>query len=160
MKRLFTLVLSLLLVGILGACGEEEASKPIKEDAPKVEAKEKPAPVKKPVGMAQEQKEQLALALMKENMGDSTEITFDQEKKYFTIYPKDEQFAIELANILAGKLPKDDWVYLLESMVFLNKEQEKVLGKGYSIVMLNPMDKTKVIALVSDGKVVYDAFEN
>jgi hypothetical protein len=154
----------LLLVGviagglILGGCSEEIK----KETEPKVETvendketvKEVPKEVKEPE-VKEEPKisPEVYLELMKENFGDSMEITYDSEQKAFIMNPVDPAFTQELLMIINGTKSIDDWNFLVDSMAEMSKE----LGADYIVIMANPANPENYILMVGNGLVMYDA---
>jgi hypothetical protein len=176
MKKLLVGTVVLSVGMILGACSEEavqeapekevavqEKEKPEKEVAPKEKAEDKGSENVKPVEPPEPEedikaKEEVMLGLFKDNFGNSADITFDPESKMYKIVPVEGGMALELAQMLEGTLSTDSWYALVDSTKDVSNNILDQMGSGYSISIVNPVAHDKILLLVMDGVVLYDAF--
>ena len=156
---------------ILGACSEEaiqeaqekETAVEKKEVAPKEKAEDKGSENVKPVEKPEPEEdikvqEEVMLGLFRDNFGDSADITFDPENKMYKIVPLEGGLALELAQMLEGTLSTDSWYNLVEETKGVSNNIYDQMGSGYSISFMNPVAHDKILLLVMDGVVLYDAF--
>ncbi len=177
------LILFAGLVGLLVACGEEEVVKPKgepkeevpaavepKEEAPSVEEPKEEAPAieepKEEAPPAVEPKEeapppvqkgsidpQVALSILQDAYQGIAKVEYNAQLKAFLILPTDPNFIVEMEMILTGKMSKDDWNYLADSIAKLSGE----LGPEYLVFLLNPANPDNYILMAENGVIKYDA---
>jgi hypothetical protein len=173
MKKLMVGTVVLSVGMILGACSEEAIQEDVPEKEVAVQEKEKPEEVVAPEDKGSENvepveqpepeedikiQEEVMLGLFKDNFGDSADVTFDPESKMYKIVPMEGGLALELAQMMEGTLSTDSWYRLVESTQKVSSNLLDQMGSGYSISLVNPVAHDKILLLVMDGIVVYDAF--
>lgn len=140
---------------------EEEAKVKKEEDERKAEAaakKEADAQKKAQAdAVAQEFLEASAVDILEENFGDGMLIIVDSEEKIFQMTPVTPAFTTELVMIVDGKSSREPWDGLVESMASMSKSFSELLGEGYDIVLMNPLNSDNFIIHVADGEVIYNA---
>lgn len=179
MKKMFKLgcggFIVLFILAMIGAGIEDNASEPKEQkEKPKVEEQKETKKVEEPKEESKEESKkepreevndlndrefliESQLAIFQENFKGIADVKYHEEAKAFQVFPTDPGFSIELAEILEGSRSSDDWDFLVESTVQTSESSKKILGSGYSITIMNPINSENVILLVQDGKVLYDA---
>lgn len=76
-----------------------------------------------------------------------------REGDTFLIHPTEPGFAMELTQIINGEISLQPWNVLLDNLAQISE----TLGESYSIALVNPVNTENLIAVVSDGSVIYDA---
>jgi hypothetical protein len=171
MRKLIGCAIAMSVGVFLSACGSEEAIQEVPEKETAIEKKEvapekvedkgseniKPVEKPKPEEDIKAQ-EEVMLGLFKDNFGSSADITFDPENKMYKIVPLEGGLALELAQMLEGTLSTDSWYRLVEETQGVSNNILDQMGSGYSISFMNPVAHDKILLLVMDGVVLYDAF--
>lgn len=169
-------MVGLLSVGILAGCGSDPVDEKAEDnkveavkEAPKAEAKEpvkeevKEEPVKE-VKKAEKKdnsaNEKAALKIMQDSFKGVGDVEFDKEHKTYKVTPTDPKFSAELLMTTQGKISKDSWNSMKDNMKELSNSMNGMLGDGYSVALMNPVNKDKVILMVLDGIVFYDLMED
>lgn len=156
MKKLLTMFLIITgLVGLVG-CSEEAVKEPAKEE-PKVEEKE----VEKEVSEAPAETETDEYALdsdfimqtMENSFGDMMDIEYDEKEKIFNMSVIDDDLALAIAMSMSGEMSLSYWNDFVDSVANFNM----TMGEGYSITLENPANPDKIILVITEGVVLYDA---
>ena len=94
------------------------------------------------------------LTILEDSFGDSAEISYEEESNIISINSTDQAVKDELLAMLMGDLSLDSWNVMVDSFVFMSDQ----LGEPYTVAFLNPHNTDNVLLMVSDGIVLYDAF--
>lgn len=186
MRKLLSLLMIAILSMILVACSDEDVDEPKEVEAEEqVEVEltdEQKAEIEQKVKEEEERKkkeyeEQLraeqeakeeeeaknneslednALELLKEHLGDVAEIELNRDEKSFIITMTKDELIHELAMVLNGEMSMDSWHTLVESFTGMANSMNDLLGGGYSVEVVNPMNTDNVLLLIYDGVVLYD----
>lgn len=142
---------------------EPKAEEPKEE--PKAEAPKTEAPVEKTEPVNKEHTaeelaffEDMQLVIMQNNFESVASVELNKESKFYTIFPTDPGFSLELLQMHTGIKDDADWKELVDSTIYMSESTQGLLGNGYSIAILNPENRDNVLLVVTDGIVVYDAF--
>lgn len=127
---------------------EEEAK--AKEEAEKAEKEQEEA--------SQGILEEMALGLLQDSFEGTGDVDFIQDSKMFTVTPTDSAFTMEILMMLEGTKGLDDWNNLTETMATLSSSFSELLGEGYSVALVNPINTDNYLILAMEGVVLYDAF--
>lgn len=106
--------------------------------------------------VAQKVLENSIVAELKKQFGEDS-VKFDEESKSFSI-TLPEEVALELVLMQQGSIGTEDWEYLRDNVIKLSTTIQEVLGDGYIISLINPMNTEKTLLTVADGVVFYDVF--
>lgn len=104
-----------------------------------------------------EMAEEVMLWVLKDNMGDVVDVTFDAESQTYTLYATDEDFAKALMFVAAGDLPIEQWEQITANIAELSLNISDQLGTGYTIMFANPVNDENIILIAMDGTILYDA---
>lgn len=169
MFRIFSLLFLSLFVLI--ACNEESKKEKSEETAVVEESKkvEKNQEVVK--GKAETEKEKVAalvqqqknkevvvLKIFQTNFDDIMEVTLDEDTKTFKFLSTDPEFISELYGLVSGTVDVAEWDFMVESFVDMSINSVEILGDGYGITIINPVNTDNYLLHIIDGIVVYDAF--
>ncbi|ASK62272.1 hypothetical protein CFK37_08920 [Virgibacillus phasianinus] len=179
MKKLFCVSGVLLAIGImLGACSEDNSKEATTGDA-QPEQEESTSDIQseqkdESTGDVQSETEEEVVTadedvaslektvtgLLEDTFAETMTVSFDEESKIYKLTPTDSEFIIELDLMIQGKKSFDDWNEMASSMASMSESVTKVLGKGYGVAVMNPVNSDKVLLLVSDGIIIYDSFKD
>lgn len=121
-------------------------------------AKDEGVPTTK-VMSSQSDKEQQALEIIKENFDATTEVEFDPQLKAYLLTPKDENFKIDILELVNNPDNSEllkEWNALGDSLKYASNELKGVVGQGYSIVIVNPDNVENQLLTASDGEIIYN----
>ena len=133
------------------AKAEEEAEKQRKEN----EAKEKAEQEASDKSNAEE----LYLQIMRESVGSYVDIQFDKTSKAYTMTPTDQGLIDEISMLPTG-IGHEGWGVLVDGMSSLSKSGKDLVGEGYSIYLVNPLNHENVILWIIDGEVIYNVIDD
>lgn len=102
--------------------------------------------------------EQVHLSIMQEHMNMYVDITFDKENKIFKMTPTNEQLISEIEMLPLG-IGWTEWQEMVDGIVSMSKTNSDSLGEGYSITLINPLNKENIILWVMDGEVIYNVVD-
>lgn len=102
--------------------------------------------------------EAVVLGIYQKNFEEGMEVVLEEETKTFKFYSNDQQFTKELVAMLNGAKDNQDWNGMVESFRGMSEKGVEILGKGYGIMVMNPVNPDKSLLYVIDGVVVYDTF--
>lgn len=125
------------------------------------EEKEIPAATES-VSTSQNEKEQKALGIIKENFDDECRVEFNPKYKAFTLTPNYDDFSKDILNLIDNPDDpelRENWNSLVASFEYASKNLSNVVGHGYSIVLVNPENSEKQLLTASDGEVLYNFIE-
>ncbi len=136
----------------------EEPEKEPEVEAPAIEEPKEESPaVEEPAPPPQERASidpQVALSILQDAYQGIAKVEYNAELKAFLILPTDPNFIVEMEMILAGKISKDDWNFLADSLAKLSSE----LGPDYIVFLLNPANPDNYLLMAENGVIKYDAF--
>ena len=137
---------------------EEEAQAKAEEE--ENQRKEKEAKEKAEQEAAeQEDAEALYLQIMNENVGSYVDIQFDKSDKIYTMTPTDQGLIDEISMLPMG-IGHEDWGVLVDGMVSMSKSGKDLVGEGYSMNLVNPLNHENVILWIVDGEVIYNVIDD
>src|SRR5699024_4363467 len=129
----------------------EEEEKQRKEN----EAKEK----EKQEAAEQEDAETIYLQIMRESVGSYVDIQFDKTEKTYVMTPTDQGLIDEISMLPMG-IGHEDWGVLVDGMVSMSKSGKDLVGEGYTINLVNPLNHENVILWIMDGEVIYNVIDD
>ena len=129
----------------------EEEEKQRKEN----EAKEK----EKQEAAEQEDAEALYLQIMNENVGSYVDIQFDKTEKTYVMTPTDQGLIDEISMLPMG-IGHEDWGVLVDGMASMSASGKDLVGEGYTINLVNPLNHENVILWIMDGEVIYNVIDD
>lgn len=99
--------------------------------------------------------EDYALVTLQESMYGQADIHFFKPEQTFIIVPTDESLihAINLYGVFGEN--EQEWNVVVDSMVSLSDTYVDTLGKGYTIIIVNPNNLDNVLLKVKDGEVLF-----
>ena len=111
------------------------------------------------ISTRQNEKEQKALEIIKENFDDECKVEFNPKYKAFTLTPNYDDFSKDILNLIDNPDDpelRENWNSLVASFEYASKNLPNVVGNGYSIVLVNPENSEKQLLTASDGKIIYN----
>lgn len=104
-----------------------------------------------------EDMEEVALQTLQGSFEGAGDVYFNQEYKLYSVVPTDPAFVDDMLYLREGH-NLSEWDYLVNSVVELSSSLVDVLGSGYSVALVNPVNTDNHLILATDGVLVYDAF--
>ena len=145
---------------------EQEAKQKAKEEA---QAKAEEAEKLRKENEAKEKAEQEAtdkanaeeiyLQIMRESVGSYVDIQFDKTSKTYTMTPTDQGLIDEISMLPMG-IGHEDWGVLVDGMTSMSKSGKDLVGEGYTINLVNPLNHENVILWIIDGEVIYNVIDD
>ena len=129
----------------------EEAEKERKEN----EAKEKAEQEATDKANAEE----IYLQIMRDSVGSYVDIQFDKTEKTYVMTPIDQNLIDEISMLPMG-IGHEDWGVLVDGMASMSKSGKDLVGEGYSINLVNPLNHENVILWIIDGEVIYNVIDD
>ena len=129
----------------------EEAEKLRKENEAKEKA-EKEATDK-------EDAETIYLQIMRESVGSYVDIQFDKTEKTYVMTPIDQNLIDEISMLPMG-IGHEDWGVLVDGMTSMSASGKDLVGTGYTISLVNPLNHENVILWIIDGEVIYNVIDD
>ena len=129
----------------------EEAEKLRKENEAKEKA-EKEATDK-------EDAETIYLQIMRDSVGSYVDIQFDKTEKTYVMTPTDQGLIDEISMLPLG-IGHEDWGVLVDGMASMSKSGKDLVGEGYSMNLVNPLNHENVILWIVDGEVIYNVIDD
>lgn len=136
----------------------EEAEKLRKEN----EAKEKAAEDKEKAekeAADKEDAETIYLQILRESVGSYVDIQFDKSNKIYTMTPTDQGLIDEISMLPMG-IGHEDWGVLVDGIASMSKSGKDLVGEGYTINLVNPLNHENVILWIVDGEVIYNVIDD
>lgn len=131
---------------------EQEAKKKEEEEKAKKEKEEKEKAEKESNKFLEDE----ALNLMEEHLGDVADIKLDRDEKTFSITITQDEVIHELAMVFNGELSIDNWHGLVDSIEYMANSINDLLGGGYTVEIVNPLNTENVLLIIYDGVILYD----
>ena len=129
----------------------EEAEKERKENEAKEKADKEAAD--------KEDAETIYLQIMRESVGSYVDIQFDKTEKTYVMTPTDQGLIDEISMLPMG-IGHEDWGVLVDGMASMSKSGKDLVGEGYTINLVNPLNHENVILWIMDGEVIYNVIDD
>ena len=129
----------------------EEAEKLRKENEAKEKAEKEAAD--------KEDAETIYLQIMRESVGSYVDIQFDKTEKTYVMTPTDQGLIDEISMLPMG-IGHEDWGTLVDGMASMSKSGKDLVGEGYTINLVNPLNHENVILWIMDGEVIYNVIDD
>ena len=129
----------------------EEAEKLRKEQEAKEKAEQEAAD--------KEDAETIYLQIMRESVGSYVDIQFDKTEKTYVMTPTDQGLIDEISMLPMG-IGHEDWGVLVDGMASMSKSGKDLVGEGYTINLVNPLNHENVILWIMDGEVIYNVIDD
>ena len=139
---------------------EEEAEAQAKAEEAEKERKENEAKEKAEKEAAdKEDAETIYLQIMRESVGSYVDIQFDKTEKTYVMTPTDQGLIDEISMLPMG-IGHEEWGTLVDGMSSMSKSGKDLVGEGYSINLVNPLNHENVILWIMDGEVIYNVIDD
>ena len=129
----------------------EEAEKLRKENEAKEKAEQEVAD--------KEDAETIYLQIMRDSVGSYVDIQFDKTEKTYVMTPTDQGLIDEISMLPMG-IGHEDWGVLVDGMASMSKSGKDLVGEGYSMNLVNPLNHENVILWIVDGEVIYNVIDD
>src|SRR5699024_3703138 len=151
------------------AAKEEQKAKQKAEEEAEAQAKAEEAEKERKENEAKEKAEQEAadkadaeaifLQIMRESVGSYVDIQFDKNEKTYVMTPIDQGLVDEISMLPLG-IGHEDWGVLVDGMASMSKSGKDLVGEGYSMNLVNPLNHENVILWIVDGEVIYNVIDD
>ena len=139
---------------------EEEAEAQAKAEEAEKERKENEAKEKAEREAAdKEDAETIYLQIMRDSVGSYVDIQFDKTKKTYVMTPTDQGLIDEISMLPLG-IGHEDWGVLVDGMASMSKSGKDLVGEGYTINLVNPLNHENIILWIIDGEVIYNVIDD
>ena len=139
---------------------EEEAEAQAKAEEAEKERKENEAKEKAEKEAAdKEDAETIYLQIMRDSVGSYVDIQFDKTEKTYVMTPTDQGLIDEISMLPMG-IGHEDWGVLVDGMASMSKSGKDLVGEGYTINLVNPLNNENVILWIMDGEVIYNVIDD
>ena len=139
---------------------EEEKEAQAKAEEEEKQRKENEAKEKEEQEAAeQEDAETIYLQVMRENVGSYVDIQFDKTEKTYVMTPTDQGLIDEISMLPMG-IGHEDWEVLVDGMTSMSASGKDLVGEGYTINLVNPLNHENVILWIMDGEVIYNVIDD
>ena len=168
-KTLFTSFLALSIV--LAGCSVEDIDNleadDTSEETAQVEAVEE-SEVVEDVSMTEEadvtdgssdrDAEELYYQIMQENLGMYVSVEFDEVNKIFNLTPIDQDL-ITAISMLPNGVGHEEWGVMVDALASMSNTGTGLVGEGYTINLVNPMNHDNIILWIIDGEIIYNVVD-
>ena len=139
---------------------EEEAEAQAKAEEAEKERKENEAKEKAEKEAAdKEDAETIYLQIMRESVGSYVDIQFDKTEKTYVMTPTDQGLIDEISMLPMG-IGHEDWGVLVDGMASMSKSGKDLVGEGYTMNLVNPLNHENVILWIIDGEIIYNVIDD
>ena len=140
---------------------EKEKAEKQKAEEEKAKAEEAKAEEKAKAeeAAAKGDNEEIYLQIMRESIGGYVDIQFQKAEKNFKLTPTDTGLIDEISMLPLG-VGHDDWAVLVDGLTEMSKSGKELVGEGYSISLINPLNHENVILWIMDGEVIYNVIDD
>lgn len=139
---------------------EEEAEAQAKAEEAEKERKENEAKEKAEQEAAdKEDAETIYLQIMRDSVGSYVDIQFDKTEKTYVMTPTDQGLIDEISMLPMG-IGHEDWEVLVDGMTSMSASGKDLVGEGYTINLVNPLNHENVILWIMDGEVIYNVIDD
>ena len=129
----------------------EESEKLRKENEAKEKAEQEAAD--------KEEAETIYLQIMRESVGSYVDIQLDKTEKTYVMTPTDQGLIDEISMLPMG-IGHEDWGVLVDGMASMSKSGKDLVGEGYTMNLVNPLNHENVILWIIDGEVIYNVIDD
>ena len=137
----------------------EEAEKLRKEQEAKDKAEQEAKEKAEEEAADKEDAETLYLQIMRESVGSYVDIQFDKTEKTYVMTPTDQGLIDEISMLPIG-IGHEEWGSFVDGMASLSKSGKDLVGEGYTINLVNPLNHENVILWIMDGEVIYNVIDD
>ena len=151
------------------AAKEEQEAKQKAEEEAEAQAKAEEAEKLRKENEAKEKAEQEAtdkanaeeiyLQIMRESVGSYVDIQFDKTEKTYVMTPTDQGLIDEISMLPLG-IGHEEWGVLVDGMSSMSKSGKDLVGEGYTINLVNPLNHENVILWIMDGEIIYNVIDD
>ena len=103
--------------------------------------------------------EEIYLQIMRESVGSYVDIQFDKTEKTYVMTPTDQGLIDEISMLPLG-IGHEDWGILVDGMTSMSRSGKDLVGEGYTINLVNPLNHENVILWITDGVVIYNVIDD
>ena len=103
--------------------------------------------------------EEIYLQIMRDSVGSYVDIQFDKTEKTYVMTPTDQGLIDEISMLPLG-IGHEDWGVLVDGMASMSKSGKDLVGEGYTINLVNPLNHENVILWIMDGEVIYNVIDD
>ena len=103
--------------------------------------------------------EEIYLQIMRESVGSYVDIQFDKTEKNYVMIPTDQNLIDEISMLPLG-IGHEDWGVLVDGMTSMSASGKDLVGTGYTISLVNPLNHENVILWITDGVVIYNVIDD
>src|SRR5699024_179553 len=142
---------------------EEQKAKQKAEEEAEAQAKAEEAEKLRKENEAKEKAEQadaetIYLQIMRDSVGSYVDIQFDKTEKTYVMTPTDQGLIDEISMLPLG-IGHEEWGTLVDGMASMSKSGKDLVGEGYTINLVNPLNHENVILWIMDGEVIYNVID-
>ena len=146
------------------AAKEEQEAKQKAEEEAEAQAKAEEAEKLRKENEAKEKAEQadaetIYLQIMRESVGSYVDIQFDKTEKTYVMTPTDQGLIDEISMLPLG-IGHEEWGTLVDGMASMSKSGKDLVGEGYTINLVNPLNHENVILWIMDGEIIYNVIDD
>ena len=146
------------------AAKEEQKAKQKAEEEAEAQAKAEEAEKLRKENEAKEKAEQadaetIYLQIMRDSVGSYVDIQFDKTEKTYVMTPTDQGLIDEISMLPLG-IGHEEWGTLVDGMASMSKSGKDLVGEGYTINLVNPLNHENVILWIVDGEVIYNVIDD
>ena len=140
---------------------EEQKAKQKAEEEAEAQAKAEEAEKLRKENEAREKAnaEEIYLQIMRDSVGSYVDIQFDKTEKTYVMTPIDQNLIDEISMLPMG-IGHEDWGVLVDGMASMSKSGKDLVGEGYTISLVNPLNHENVILWIIDGEVIYNVIDD
>ena len=103
--------------------------------------------------------EEIYLQIMRDSVGSYVDIQFDKTEKTYVMTPTDQGLIDEISMLPMG-IGHEEWGTLVDGMASMSKSGKDLVGEGYTINLVNPLNHENVILWIMDGEVIYNVIDD
>ena len=103
--------------------------------------------------------EEIYLQIMRDSVGSYVDIQFDKTEKTYVMTPTDQGLIDEISMLPMG-IGHEDWGVLVDGMASMSKSGKDLVGEGYTMNLVNPLNHENVILWIIDGEVIYNVIDD
>ena len=138
---------------------EEQERKAKEEEEAKQKAEEEEAETQAKAEEAENaDAEELYYQIMQENLGMYVSVEFDEENKIFNLTPTDQDL-IDAISMLPNGVGHEEWGTMVDALASMSDTGIGLVGEGYTINLVNPLNHENIILWIIDGEIVYNVVD-
>ena len=85
-------------------------------------------------------------------------VEFDEVNKIFNLTPIDQGLIDEISMLPMG-IGHEDWGILVDGLSSMSKSGMDLVGEGYTINLVNPLNHDNIILWIIDGEIMYNVVD-